>query len=206
MPAIGSLLRLSPLPRLAAVMSPLPRPAAVTSNLPRLAAVMLLAGGLLAACGPQQTANTVQPWAVGQVGAVSTGTIVGMRPIQVQGTRGVGAPVGAVAGGVLGSGIGGGWRANALGAIGGAVVGGFAGAAVEQGVTGGTAVEFIIRQDRGGEIAVVQTNEDRLMVGDRVRVVQADRTRITRMAPGSADARGAGGGGAGGGGGGGDAK
>jgi outer membrane lipoprotein SlyB len=154
----------------------------------RLLAVLALAGGALAACGPAQTANTVDPWAVGRAGAVSTGTIVGMRPVQVRGTTGIGAPVGAVAGGVLGSGIGGGWRANALGAIGGAVVGGFAGAAVEQGVTGGTAVEFIIRDDRGGEIAVIQTNEDRLMVGDRVRVVQGDRTRITRLGAGMAAA------------------
>lgn len=154
----------------------------------RVVAVLLLAGPVLAACGPAQTANTVQARSLGQAGAVSTGTIVAMRPVQVQGTSGIGAPVGAVAGGVLGSGIGGGWRANALGAIGGAVVGGFAGAAIEQGVTGGTAVEFIIRDDRGGEIAVVQTNEDRLMVGDRVRVVQAERTRITRLAPGTAAA------------------
>ncbi|MFN6953686.1 MAG: glycine zipper 2TM domain-containing protein [Acetobacteraceae bacterium] len=154
----------------------------------RLLAVLALAGGALAACGPAQTANTIDPWAVGRPGAVSTGTIVAMRPVQVRGTTGVGAPVGAVAGGVIGSGIGGGWRANALGAIGGAVVGGLAGAAVEQGVTGGTAVEFIIRDDRGGEIAVVQTNEDRLMVGDRVRVVHADRTRITRIGAGMAAA------------------
>jgi outer membrane lipoprotein SlyB len=150
----------------------------------RLLAVLALAAGALAACGPPQTANIVPTAAVGRAGAVSTGTIVAMRPVQVQGSTGIGAPVGAVAGGVLGSGIGGGWRANTLGAIGGAVIGGLAGAAIEQNVTGGTAVEFIIRDDRGGEIAVVQTNEDRLMVGDRVRVVHADRTRITRIGGG----------------------
>jgi outer membrane lipoprotein SlyB len=110
--------------------------------------------------------------------------------VQVQGTTGIGAPVGAVAGGVIGSTIGGGWRANTLGAIGGAVVGGIAGAAVEQGVTRGTAVEFIIRDDRGGEFAVVQTNEDRLMVGDRVRVVHTDRARISRIGTGMAEAGG----------------
>lgn len=153
----------------------------------RLLAVLALAAGALAACGPPQTANTVQPWSVGRAGAVSTGTIVAMRPVQVQGSTGIGAPVGSVGGAVIGSSIvGGGWRTGALGAIGGAVIGGLAGAAVEQNVTGGTAVEFIIRDDRGGEIAVVQTNEDRLMVGDRVRVVQADRTRITRIGGGGA--------------------
>jgi len=159
----------------------------------RLLAVLALGAGALAACGPAQTANVVDARALGRPGAVSTGTIVAMRPVQVQGTTGIGAPVGAVAGGVIGSGIGGGWRANALGAIGGAVVGGLAGAAVEQGVTGGTAVEFIIRDDRGGEFAMVQTNEDRLMVGDRVRVVHAERTRITRIAAGTAAAGGLGG-------------
>ena len=159
----------------------------------RLLAVLALAGGALAACGPAQTANVVDANAIGRTGAVSTGTIVAMRPVEVRGTSGIGTPVGAIAGGVAGSAIGGGWRANALGAIGGAVVGGIAGSAIERGVTGGTAIEFIIRDDRGREMAVVQTNEDRLVVGDRVRIVQSDRTRITRIA------NGAGGGGAGGG-------
>ncbi|MDW8400049.1 MAG: glycine zipper 2TM domain-containing protein, partial [Acetobacteraceae bacterium] len=140
----------------------------------RLLPVLLLALGA-AACAPQNTAGTVPAAALGRAGPVTTGTIVAMRPVQVQGGTGVGAPIGAVAGGVIGSTIGGGWRANTLGALGGAVVGGFAGAAVEQGVTRGAAVEFIIRDDRGGEFAVVQTNEERLMVGDRVRVVQTDR-------------------------------
>lgn len=151
----------------------------------RLLAVLALAGGAVAACGPAQTANVVDANAIGRTGAVSTGTIVAMRPVEVRGTSGIGTPVGAIAGGVAGSAIGGGWRANALGAIGGAVVGGIAGSAIERGVTGGTAMEFIIRDDRGREMAVVQTNEDRLVVGDRVRIVQSDRTRITRIAAGA---------------------
>lgn len=155
----------------------------------RLLPLLLLAGGAVA-CAPQNTANTVTAAGLGRAGSVTTGTIVAMRPVQVQGSTGIGAPVGAVAGGVIGSTIGGGWRANTLGALGGAVIGGFAGAAVEQGVTQGSAVEFIIRDDRGGEFAVVQTNEDRLMVGDRVRVVQTDRARLSRIGAGMADAGG----------------
>jgi outer membrane lipoprotein SlyB len=157
----------------------------------RLLAVLALAGGAVAACGPAQTANVVDANAIGRTGAVSTGTIVAMRPVEVRGTSGIGTPVGAIAGGVAGSAIGGGWRANALGAIGGAVVGGIAGSAIERGVTGGTAMEFIIRDDRGREMAVVQTNEDRLVVGDRVRIVQSDRTRITRIASGAGGGGGA---------------
>lgn len=158
-----------------------------TSRLARLLPALLLAAAAVG-CAPANTAHTVSPAGLGWAGSVTTGTIVAMRPVQVQGTAGVGAPVGALAGGIIGSSIGGGWRTSALGALGGAVVGGVAGAVVEQGITQGTAVEFIIRDDRGGEFAVVQTNEDRLMVGDRVRVVQTDRARITRLAPGAAEA------------------
>lgn len=143
----------------------------------------LAVAGLAAACAPQNTNTTFTQGAIGAPAAVSYGTIVGMRPVNVQGRRsGVGTAAGAVAGGVAGSYIGGDWRANALGAIGGAVVGGIAGTAVEAGVTRGTMIEFTIDDDRGRRFSVVQSNEEGLRPGERVQISHGDRVRLARTA------------------------
>lgn len=151
--------------------------------LPAMAAVLALAA--LPACQPANTGSTVSAYGLGGAAHVSYGTIVGTRQVRVQGTQsGVGTLGGAAAGGLAGSFIGGDWRSNALAGIGGAIVGGLAGTAVERGVTGGTAIEFIVRQDRGGDIAVVQTNEEGLQAGDRVVITRGDRVRLSRAAGG----------------------
>lgn len=138
---------------------------------------------VLPACGPANTGSTVSARALGGAAHVSYGTIVGSRPVQVSGTQsGVGTLGGAAAGGIAGSFIGGDWRSNALAGIGGAIIGGLAGSAIERGVTSGTAIEFIVREDRGGDIAVVQTNEEGLQVGDRVVIARGDRVRLSRAA------------------------
>lgn len=149
-----------------------------------LACVAVLGFGL-AGCAPTNTGTTYSRAAMGQAGFVSYGTVVGMRPVQISGSQsGVGAVAGAAAGGVAGSFVGGDWRSRALMGVGGAIVGGLAGNAIEGGVTRGSAVEFVVREDRGGDIAVVQTNEDGLTVGDRVVVNRGDRTRLSRAAGG----------------------
>ncbi len=151
----------------------------------RALACMTALGLGLAGCAPTNTGTTYSRASLGQAGYVSYGTVVGMRPVQISGSQsGVGAVAGAAAGGVAGSFIGGDWRSRALMGIGGAVVGGLAGNAIEGGVTRGSAVEFVVREDRGGDIAVVQTNEDGLSVGDRVVVNRGDRTRLSRAAGG----------------------
>jgi outer membrane lipoprotein SlyB len=135
------------------------------------------------ACGPANTASTFTPGAVGMAAQVSHGTIIGSRPVQIQGGgSGIGGAGGALAGGLAGSTIGGDWRANMLAGVGGALVGGLAGSAVERGMNSGTAMEFVVREDSGGDIAVVQTNEESLQVGDRVMITRGDRVRLTRTA------------------------
>ena len=142
--------------------------------------VMLALGAGLVACAPA-TNTTVSRGALGTAGYVDYGTIIGMRPVNVQGTRsGLGAGTGAVAGGLVGSTIGGDWRARTVGGVVGALAGGIAGAAVEEGVTSGTAMEFIVRGDDGQTRAIVQTNELGLTVGERVVVTQTDRIRLSR--------------------------
>lgn len=144
--------------------------------------VLLLAGGL-AACAPAAQNSTVSAYAVGAQGYVTYGTIVGMRPVQVTGTRsGLGVGAGAVAGGLVGSTVGRGWRANTVGGVAGALIGGLAGAAIEEGVTSGQAVEFTIQEDGGQPIAVVQTNELAFQVGERVAISRTDRVRLSRAA------------------------
>ena len=156
-------------------------------SLRALLAPLLLAGGL-AACAPQQTGATYSAASLGRPAAVTYGTIVGSRPVTVQGGSGgpgVGTAAGAVAGGVAGSFIGGDWRSNLIAGLGGAIIGGLAGNAIERGAVNGQAIEFVIRQDGGGDLAVVQTNEDGLQVGDRVMISHGpDRARISRAAGG----------------------
>jgi outer membrane lipoprotein SlyB len=43
----------------------------------------------------------------------------------------------------------------------------------------------VVREDRGGDIAVVQTNEEGLQPGDRVAISRSDRVRLARVAPGA---------------------
>lgn len=149
--------------------------------IPLLAALALVV--TVPACAPANTGSTVSTRSLGGAASVSFGTIVGSRPVQVQGGgSGIGAVGGAVAGGIAGSAIGGGWRGPALAGLGGALLGGLAGNAIERGVTSGSAIEFIVREDRGGDIAVVQTNEEGLQVGDRVVITRGDRVRLSRAA------------------------
>ena len=152
---------------------------------PRLAVALSLAATLgVAACAPTNTNSTYSGADIGRSATVSYGVIVSMRNVTVQGQGGggVGTVAGAVAGGIAGSFIGGGGRSNALGAIGGAVLGGVAGTAIENGANQGQAVEFIIREDSGQTISVVQTNEENFRPGERVVLTRGSRTRLGRAA------------------------
>jgi outer membrane lipoprotein SlyB len=150
---------------------------------PLVAAACLAAVLALGACGPRNTNTTYTPADIGRSAQVSYGVIVSMRPVTIQGQgAGVGTLGGAAAGGVAGSFIGGDPRANILGAIGGAIIGGLAGTMAERSATTGEAMEFIIREDDGQTISVVQTNEERFQAGERVVLTRGARTRIGRVA------------------------
>ncbi len=142
-----------------------------------LAALVLAAG-----CAPSNTATTYTREQMNREAMVETGTVVSMRPVTVEGTGRTGGLVGGVAGGVGGSFIGGDWRSNLLAGLGGAVLGGVAGSAAERSMTTTTATEFIVELEGGGTIAVVQSNEQGLRVGDRVTILRGDRTRLTPRA------------------------
>jgi len=137
---------------------------------------------VLNACAPANTNTTFSDQDIGRTAQVSYGVIQSMRPVAVQGQpTGLGAVAGGVAGGAAGSLIGrNDVTANIIGAVAGAVAGGLAGNAIEKGVSSGTAVEFIIREDDGRTISVVQTNEDNFRPGERVIITSGARTRLAR--------------------------
>lgn len=134
-----------------------------------------------AACAPVNTGSTYGPYQMGRPAPVDRGIIVSEREVDVSGPRtGVGTVVGAGSGAIIGSTIGRSTRANLLGAIGGAVIGGVIGTGVEQAVSHGKAVEFIVQRPDRSTFSIVQTNEDRLQVGEHVLIIHGEQTRLVR--------------------------
>jgi outer membrane lipoprotein SlyB len=163
----------------------IPRRTKMRPIAPLLAVCLALPLGLVA-CAPVNTNSTYTARDIGRSASISYGVIVSMRNVEVQGQpTGVGTmggvAVGATAGSLLGRGDP---RANIIGAIAGAIVGGIAGNAIERSASTGMAVEFIIREDDGQTISVVQTNEDGFRPGDRVVLTRGARTRLQHAGPG----------------------
>lgn len=116
-----------------------------------------------------------------QIQNVSYGTIVHVRPVQIQGgndSNVVGAIGGAVLGGFLGSTIGGGTGRD-LATAAGAVAGGVAGQGVQSAMNKTQGVELEIRKDDGNTIMVVQKQGDTTFsVGQRV-VMASNGSQVT---------------------------
>ena len=133
----------------------------------------------LAACTPNISPDSYSVGSVGQVNRVVRGVIVSARPVAVSGTNtGIGAGAGAIAGGTGGSTIGGSAAGNIVGAVAGAVVGGVIGAAVEEGATRQTGMEYVIEAENGALITLVQGDEEPLSVGQKVMVIYGTRARV----------------------------
>lgn len=110
---------------------------------------------------------------VGQVSAVSFGTVVGARDIGIIGERtGAGALLGGAAGGAIGSQIGGGTgQAVAIGGM--LIAGAIAGAVAEQALQDRTGVEYVVVLEAGVTLTIVQEKAagDRILAaGERVMV------------------------------------
>lgn len=127
----------------------------------------------LGGCASNLDNNTYSRGEARMVQNVMVGTIVGLRGVQIEGTRTpIGALAGAGVGGLAGSTIGGG-RGSVVAAIAGAVGGGLLGYAAEERLTSSNGVEITVSLDDGRTISVVQevSNQGMFRVGDRVRVV-----------------------------------
>ncbi|MEA3250008.1 MAG: glycine zipper 2TM domain-containing protein [Pseudomonadota bacterium] len=144
----------------------------LTHYLPVLALGLLTLGG----CANTDTySGDVYSGSQAKTGQrVTYGTIVSVRPVQIQGgdqNSGVlGGLGGAVIGGLLGNQIGGGSGrtiATAAGAIGGSV----AGKKVEDTANKTDAWELEVRRDTGDSVIVVQKADRNWQAGQRVRLI-----------------------------------
>lgn len=142
--------------------------------------VVALAGVTLAGCvndnslsGDVYSASEAK-----QIQSVTYGTLVSVRPVQIQGddnTNIIGAIGGAVLGGFLGNTIGGG-AGKSLATAAGAVAGGVAGQGVQSSMNKSQGVELEIRRDDGSTIAVVQKQAaSRYAAGQRVAMTTNGR-------------------------------
>jgi outer membrane lipoprotein SlyB len=131
---------------------------------------------LVAAC--QNTNNTNTTYEAGQIGQaseVSSGKIVSMRAVKLNRDNTVGTAGGAIVGGALGSQIGGNDAVGVAGAVGGAILGGMIGSEVENAISNTDGIEFIVKKTDGKTIAVVQTNEEGLRIGDKVLIIDSTK-------------------------------
>lgn len=138
--------------------------------------VALGLASLLTGCVSSQSGDVYSRQDARRVQNVSAGTIVGLRPVTIEGTKSLlGVGTGAVLGGIAGSTMGGG-RGTYLTAIAGAVIGGAAGAFTEEAVTKSNGVEITVREDSGYTRAYVQEAGERQLfrIGDRVRILSVN--------------------------------
>ena len=144
--------------------------------------VVLMMAVFLTACGAGNTNTTYSRAQIGKTGSTSTGVIVAMEVITTEGSNtGLGSIAGGAAGAIAGSAIGGG-RGSALAALGVGVAGAVAGNLIEKKILTDTAFEFLIQEDKTGNvISVVQSNELGLQPGDHVIMVELDGVKRIRQ-------------------------
>lgn len=144
--------------------------------------VVLMMAVFLTACGAGNTNTTYRRSQIGKTGSTSTGVIVAMEVITTEGENtGLGTIAGGAAGAIAGSAIGGG-RGSALAALGVGVAGAVAGNLIEKKILTDTAFEFLIQEDKTGNvISVVQSNELGLQPGDHVIMVELDGVKRIRQ-------------------------
>lgn len=140
--------------------------------------VFIAACLLMVGCVPNVRPDSYSVGSVGQVNRTVAGKVISVREIHIDGTQGGGALAGGSIGAVAGSSVGGGDRANAVGALGGAVVGAIVGAAMERGVSAQMGVEYVVQTENGNLMTVVQGTEPVLPAGQAVLVLYGSPARI----------------------------
>lgn len=138
--------------------------------------VVSLVGLTLAGCVNNRTlsGDVVSASQAQQVQNVTYGTILSVRPVQIQGGNDdnvVGAIGGAVLGGFLGNTVGGG-TGRSLATAAGAIAGGLAGQEAQGALNRSNGVQMEIREDSGRTIVVTQKQDaTRFSVGQRVALI-----------------------------------
>jgi len=149
----------------------------------RLLGVCAVALLFVTGCQSNLGGNTYSRDETRRVQSVCFGTIVSLRPVNIEGIK---TPIGAGAGAAIGGGIGGstlgGGRGSAVMAVIGAVAGGLLGAAAEEGLTRVQGVEITVREDDGNTRAYIQQVEkDQIFrIGECVRIMSGGgSSRVT---------------------------
>lgn len=145
----------------------------MTASKGAVVAAILLAALGVTGCAQRQSQNVYKYDEVGKATAVTFGTIVSSREVDITGENTgtgalVGAAVGAGAGSYAGSGSGTAWAVGA-----GLLAGAVAGAVAEQAMADRTGVEYVVMLQSGVVLTVVQDigkEEARLADGMRVMV------------------------------------
>jgi len=132
---------------------------------------------LLAGCARDIASDSYSAQSVGESGRAVRAEVVSVRPVSVEGTKGIGTLAGAGAGGVAGSALGTGSRGDILGAIGGALVGGILGAVTEDSLTSQSGWEYVVQTADGGLVTLVQGGEP-LAEGQKVILLYGERARL----------------------------
>jgi outer membrane lipoprotein SlyB len=135
----------------------------------------------LAGCASGLGANAYEPSQIGRVAHVEEGTVIGVRPISIEGSNQsakVGTLAGAVLGGLAGSELGGGRKANTAGAVGGAVLGGVAGNAIGKSAGAQNGYAYTIRLPSGELVSVAQAGNPPIPTGTPVLIEYGERARV----------------------------
>jgi len=142
--------------------------------------LILLAAGLLTACGSNFSANEYSARAVQQANPVQQGTVVGSRRVAIAAGGETGATAGAAAGGAIGGAAAAGNSVStALGAVGGALLGSLVGTAAERASANTDAVEYIIRKNSDGSlVSVTQRDQVPIPLGTAVLVITGNQARV----------------------------
>ena len=141
---------------------------------------------LLGAC-TTTSPDVVQRGDAQRLSNVQDATVLSVRPVTVEGTRGgVGGATGAVVGGVAGSTRSSGKEQAVIGVL-GAVAGAVVGNAIERSATREDAVEILLQLRNGERRAVVQAKAgENFNPGDPVVLVTTGgKTRVTRAPSGT---------------------
>lgn len=146
----------------------------------RIFMLTVLSASTLAASGCISTLDgeTYRRGEARRVQAVSYGTVVGTRPVVIEGTKSnVGTTAGGIIGGVAGSSVGDG-TGSVIGSAVGAVIGGIVGATAEEAATRTQGIELTIRKPNGELIAVVQEDDGSVVfpINSQVQLIRSGGT------------------------------
>lgn len=133
---------------------------------------------IISSCSQNVSPTTYQVSEVGRASKVIPGVIIAKRSVTIDANSGAGGLTGVAAGATAGSTVGGGGVSHILGALGGAVIGGLAGDKIDKSINQHRGLEYIIKLKNGKTISVVQADEMKFALKQRVLVIYGEKTRI----------------------------